>query len=159
MANWCRHWVEFSGEKDAVEKILNVFREMEKEQMGLANFGLKPDFLNGIEQDFFYDIQVDDENKVVVYDTKWAPNMLDLEAIAVHCGVNFIADYEELGSSVFGKSILTDAGIVEYDLEGEDFEKYTEDEEYGFYVLDGEDYECETDVLEKLFENRVGFSY
>ncbi len=161
MANWCRHWVEFSGEKDAVEKVLDVFYAMQEKQK-TENVGHKPDFIKEVSQDWFFDIEVDyDENDghVVVYNTKWSPNLEDLEAIAVHCGVNFSVDYEELGENIFGKAILTDAGIVRYDLEDEDFDLYSYSEEDDIYTYNGEFIDCEADILEKLFEERFGFSY
>lgn len=109
--------------------------------------GQLPDFVNPKDGGYFFDIIWDEGDSIFSYQTKWSPNTKVLVQIAERFNVDFIHDYEEMGSLVYGRSIYEDGKLTEIDLDDEDFEKYQYDDETGIYHFEGEAYDSDAEIL------------
>jgi len=159
MANWAQNWVNFSGEETQIKKVNAMFKAMHEKEIE-TNEGQLPPFMTEPKEDYFFEIYEDD-SETISYATKYTPNILDLVEIANHFDLNFKVSYEESGCNLFGKAIFT-AGNSEakcYDLDDSDFDLFHYDDEADMYVYEGETYECESDILETLFEKKFKFNY
>ena len=71
------------------------------------------------------------------YETRWGPNVLDLELIGRHCNVSFIVEFEELGNWVFGKAkfdVNQTDGLQIMELDLKDIGDILYDEEDDLYI-------------------------
>ena len=159
MANWAQNWVNFSGEETQIKKVNAMFKAMQEKEKE-TNCGQIPPFMEVPKQDWFFEI-CEDDSEIISYATKWSPNVLDLIEIANHFNLNFEVRYEETANNIFGKAIFT-AGNTEakyYDLTGADFDEYEYSEDNDIYTYNGEEYECDSDILEIIFEKKFNISY
>lgn len=159
MTNWAQNWVTFYGEETQLKQVNDMFKAMENKEK-LSEEGQIPPFMEKPEQDYFFEI-CSDEIDTISYTTKWSPNVDDLVVIANHFNLNFVSTYEETGSNIFGKAIFT-AGNSEakkYDLKKDDFDLYEFDEKADTYIFEGEKYECESDILQIIFERKFNQNY
>jgi hypothetical protein len=160
MANWCNNQIYFTGEESKVKEVKALFIEMQKTGIK-TNQGQIPFFIKEVVQDWFFDIYANQDDDQISYSTKWSANTEDCILIAKHYGLNFELNYQEAGNNIYGKSVYT-AGNDEaanYDLSNDYFEMYEFDEDNDIYKYEGEEYECEDDILEILFEKEFNFSY
>lgn len=159
MANWAQNWLTFEGTPAKINKVHTAFKKMHKDELK-TNEGQLPSFMNNPEQDFFFNICLDDF-PTIYYETKWSPNVIDVVTIANHFKLNFEVSYEEKGSDVYGKAKFKfgDTEATHYDLDEEDFNLYSYDEEDDIYTYESEDYECEDDILEHIFEKKFNLTF
>ena len=129
MTNWCSNTVVFEGKPEAIEQIQQLFKSMvEKEQK--EECGQLPEFVSEHNGGYFFEIyQNDDVTGVFQYETKWSPNIVEVQKIAEHYNVNFTQDYLELGNCVCGRATSADKLLTDVYLEDVDFEQYEFDEE------------------------------
>ncbi len=108
MTNWCSNTVVFEGKPEAIEQIQQLFKSMvEKEQK--EECGQLPEFVSEHNGGYFFEIyQNDDVTGVFQYETKWSPNIVEVQKIAEHYNVNFTQDYLELGNCVCGRATSAD---------------------------------------------------
>ena len=159
MANWAQNWVNFLGEETQIKKVNAMFKAMHEKEKE-TNEGQIPPFMKEPKQDWFFEIYEDD-SEVISYATKWSPNVLDLIEIANYFNLGFEVRYEESSNQIFGKAIFT-AGNTEakfYDLKSEDFDQFEYNEDNDIYTYKGEEYECESDILDIIFEEKFNFSF
>lgn len=159
MANWCQHWLSFQGEESKIKEVVAMFQAMEQKGKE-TNEGQKPDFIQEVKQDYFFDIYTD-ESEIVSYNTKWSPNLEDIIEIANHLDLNFECTYQELGENIFGKAVFT-AGNSEakiYDLESSDFDLYSFNQDKDIYSYQGEESESEEDILMQIFKEKFNQDY
>lgn len=158
MANWCYNTVEFTGEEIAVKKIMELFASMEQKE-NETKVGQLPDFIT-CDDGYFFSLCGYSENSLS-YETKWSPNIGNVVEIAKKFDVNFIMTYEELGSNIFGKAIYTAGNdeVVDYYLTDEDFNRYDWNDEEGYYLFDGVEYESSDDILMDIFKEKFGFDF
>lgn len=160
MANWAQNQIYFTGEESKVKEVTALFIAMQKE-CERTNEGQKPFFIPEIVQDWFFNIQAYEGDDQISFETKWSSNVEDCVLVAKHYGLSFTLNYQECGCNLYGKAIYT-AGNDEakiYDLSNEYFDLYEFNEEADCYVFEGENYECEDDILETLFEREFNISY
>ena len=155
MANWCSNTVVFEGKPEAIEQIQQLFKSMvEKEQK--EECGQLPEFVSEHNGGYFFEIyQNDDVTGVFQYETKWSPNIVEVQKIAEHYKVNFIQDYEELGCLIYGRATFADKLLTDIYLEDEDFEKFQFDQETDTYHFEGKEYDSEWEILETLLEQKI----
>lgn len=155
MANWCSNTVVFEGNPEAIEQIRWLFQAMAtKEQQ--EQKGQLPDFVNQHNGGYFFDLYLDNDNtEVFQYQTKWSPNIEIVQEIAEHYKVDFVQDYEEMGSLVYGRAIFTHNQLTDIYLENEDFDKYDYDEQTDTYHFEEENYNSQYEILEILLERKI----
>lgn len=152
MANICSQNLTFSGNEKNVNKVIALFKDMEEACRKTDN-GQLPVFLEGNKEcRHLFDIYGDGDS--INFWSKWSPAIETIRQIAVKYKVNFSLDYEELGCQIFGRATFVDGILTETDLDDSDFESYQETES-GVYTFDGEVYESEFEILEKLLERKV----
>lgn len=114
--------------------------------------GQKPDFLEGNECRYMFDINVDGDS--INFWSKWSPSIETVRQIAVKYKVNFSLDYEELGCLIYGNATFTDGVLVETDLDEADFDSFQENEDGCSYSFEGEEYSSQYDIMEKLLDRK-----
>jgi|SRR5690606_4465974 hypothetical protein len=155
MPNWCNNTVVFEGKPEKIEKIQQLFKSMAEQEQN-EGCGQLPDFISEDNGGFFFDIYQDfDVTGVFQYETKWSPNVQEVQRIAEQYKVNFIQDYEELGNCVCGRATFTDGILIDIYLEYEDFEKFEFDEETDTYHFEGNEHDSEHEILETLLERKI----
>ena len=162
MPNWCNNYITFSGDKENLEKVHQTFIQMQNDE-GETNEGQKPDFLKEIKDGYFFGIWVDTENNPpsYQYDTRWSPNVLDVQAIAEHYNVSFVLEYEELGNDIFGKTTYNHLTkkLIEKNLSDDDFAEIEFDFDNDVYTFREETDETERNFLEQLYKERFNETY
>ena len=149
----CSQIVSFSGKEKNVNRVIALFEKME-EACSKTGEGHKPDFVVEKQEQcrYMFDINVDGDS--INFWSKWSPAIETVRQIAVKFKVNFSLEYEELGCQIFGRATFVDGILTETDLDDSDFESYQETES-GVYSFEGEVYESEFEILEKLLERKV----
>jgi hypothetical protein len=150
MANWCYNRVEFSGSEFALTGLKLLFQEL-AEKGQAEQHGQLPGFIEE-KEGYFFDIQVEDE--VIYYETRWSPNTDRVQEIADHFDIGFTHNYEESGNCIYGEAIYKDGVLTETDLDFEDFNLFEYDEEKETYTFEGQTYYCSEDIQEILLERK-----
>lgn len=155
MANWCSNAVVFDGNPQAIEQVQQLFKTMaEKEEKEYC--GQLPEFLENINDGYFFDIYIhDDTTAVFRYETRWSPNTDIVKRIAEHYDVDFVHDYEECGNSIYGRAIYTDKMLTDVHLNYEDFGRYEYDEDTLICTFETVEYESNSEILEIILERKV----
>jgi len=155
MANWCSNTVVFEGKPEAIREIQQLFQTM-KEKEEKTEHGQLPDFIPDTNGGYFFNIYWNDGNEgIFQYETKWSPNIVEVQKIAEHYKVNFVQDYLELGNCVYGRATFSDNILTDIFLEYEDFEKVEFNEETDTYHFEGIEYNSEWEILETLLERKI----
>jgi hypothetical protein len=150
MPNWCYNMVEFDAKPAELVKIQALFLDLAHKQMQTGH-AHSPDFI--AEPDgYFFDIRWEDE--ILYYETKWAPNVVDIQKIAEYYGVGYIYTYDERSMYVYGEARYIEGIFSEVALEQEDFEKIEPSETYDWYLFEGEQWHSEEEILELLLERK-----
>ncbi|MCA6367650.1 MAG: hypothetical protein IM631_12945 [Cytophagales bacterium] len=151
MANICSQTLTFSGNGKRLKKVISLFEKME-EACRKTGEGQKPDFLEGNECRYMFDINVDGDS--INFWSKWSPAIETVRQIAVKYKVNCSLDYEELGCLIYGNATFTDGVLVETDLDEADFDSFQENEDGCSYSFEGEEYSSQYDIMEKLLDRK-----
>ena len=151
MANWCNNTLVFEGHPKAIEQINGLFKSMAEKQK-TEDLGQLPDFVQDTDGVYFFDIYQDD---YIQYQTKWSPNTEAVKQIAEHFKVGFTQDYEELGHSIYGKTIFEDGVLTDIYLDQQDFDSFDFEEETDIYHFEGKEYDSEWEILETLLERKI----
>lgn len=160
MPNWCYNYVSFSGKEEDLIKLQEVFSEMIKQE-GITNEGQLPEFAKiseqlGLNRWFF---QLNDNGDFgFTYETRWAPNTLNLVAIADLFNLEFESEYEEGGCLIYGKAFYKNKILEELDLDRSDLLQISglENTEDGndYYLYQGEKYESSNEVKEIIWNKK-----
>ena len=154
MANWCSNSVAFEGDETTLEKVRLEFLKMQICE-NKENCGQLPEFISDKNRGYFFDILLEDGDCIFNYQTRWSPNTEILLQIAEHYKVDFIYNYEEIGSQIYGVSVYSNSELTEICLEEEDFEQYNYHEETDTYFFEEENYESDCEILEILLKRKI----
>ena len=150
MANWCFNTVTFQGNDDQIEKLQELFLNMQA-QFILQGKGQLPAFIQK-ESEYFFEMEMSDN--VLNYVTKWSPNLETVREIADEFGVEFSFHYEETANGIYGEAVYEKGNLKDTFLTIDDFASYIYDEEKDTYLFEGEYYENDGDILEILLNRR-----
>lgn len=150
MANWCKNTVLFSGESSRVEAVLELFKEIEKQQNNTKQWHL-PEFVTA-PNSFMLDIQID--NQQISYHTMWMPNLDALREIADHFMVEFTSRFEETGMRISGIALYHDGILNEMQNEKHPEASYELDPKRQAYVVGGIPLDIKKDVTEAREERQ-----
>lgn len=153
MANWCYNYVTCTGSVDDIAKFRKVVEdgiEYARTHREATNLGVE------IEEGYFFDVYINDSDKpeefIFTYETKWAPNNLDLSKLSVAHNLKMVNEYNECGISLYGVATITPDGVVLDDEIPADFLNLIEyNEETGAYEYNGIEYETEGDIIEEWY--------
>lgn len=154
MANYCSNTVVFEGTPQAIEQIQQLFRAMADKE-NKEGCGQLPDFIDGKQEGYFFDLYFDEHTDVIDYQTRWSPNIEIVQAIAEHYDVEFQLDYEQMSDCVYGRALFADKLLTDIYLEDEDFEQYQFDEETDTYHFEGKEYDSDSEILETLLDRKI----
>ena len=160
MPNWCSNYVSFEGSEENIRKVDEIFEKMIQRQ-SISSQGEKPDFQEEILEGYYFDIAKQDSG-IYSYETKWGPNVLDLELIGRHCNVSFIVEFEELGNYVFGKAkfdVNQTDGLRIMELDHNDISDISYDEEDDSFVYKDQKSDSELEFLEQIFKDKFNENY
>lgn len=122
MANYCANVVTFSGELAGLLRLQTLFAQAE---YGKA---FRPAMLpEDDDSSYFFDASLQD-NKLF-YETRWVPNLRGLLQLAEHLGLDYVHQYDECSSMVYGEAWRKN-GEFEHvwldfnDMTGHDFESW-----------------------------------
>ena len=154
MANWCNNKVTFTGNREVLDKVSNVFQEMiEKETKG--NIGQLPDFVKS-KNGYFCEIYRSETDECSFhYETRWSPNIEALWIVANHYDVGFVLDYEESGCMVFGKTICENQILQDYFLNQCDFQDFIYNVDTDCYEFEGENYDYKKEIVRILLDRKI----
>lgn len=126
----------------------------EKEQK--TEEGQLPDFISDSNGGYFFNICWNEgDGGNFQYETKWAPNTGVLQQIAARYGADFVHDYEEAGSLVYGRAAVAGGQLTHCDLDAADFEACQEDGDSGCWIFEGGQWESQWEILEVLLERKI----
>ena len=160
MPNWCSNYVSFEGSEENIRKVDEIFEKMIQRQ-SISSQGEKPDFQEEILEGYYFDI-AKQYSGIYSYETRWAPNILDLELIGRHCNVSFIVEFEELGNYVFGKAkfdVNQTDGLRIMELDHNDTSDISYDEEDDLFVYKDQKSESDREILEQIFRDKFDENY
>lgn len=154
MANWCNNKVTFTGNREVLDKVSNVFQEMiEKETKG--NIGQLPDFVKSKNGHFCEIYRSETDECSFHYETRWSPNIEVLWIVANHYDVGFVLDYEESGCMVFGKTICENQILQDYFLNQCDFQDFIYNVDTDCYEFKGENYDYKEEIMRILLDRKI----
>ena len=143
------------------DKITREIFEKMIQRQSISSQGEKPDFQEEILEGYYFDIAKQDSG-IYYYETRWAPNILDLELIGRHCNVSFISEFEELGNYVFGKAkfdVNQTDGLQIMELDHNDISDISYDEEDDLLVYKDQKSESDREILEQIFQDKFDENY
>ena len=154
MANWCSNTVRFTGNKESTDKILQLFKTM-MEQENKSGEGQIPGFVQGKDGIFFEIYQNETDEYSFQYETKWCPNIEVSYLISEHYNTEFVLEYAESGSCIYGRTTYQNQLLDDVCLDFSDFDKCCYDEETDSYQFDEETYDSDMEILEILLERKI----
>jgi hypothetical protein len=155
MPNWCINFVDCTGRAEdiqAFKKVLEDGQEYIRTNQCATSLTLED---HEIEDGYFFSIDITHANETSLafhYETKWAPNLLDLAKLCAKYGLEMQCEYEECGMQIYGTAKIDSDGSIDDEQIPENFLQLIEyDEETGVYSYQGEEYDCENDAIESNY--------
>lgn len=154
MPNWCYNYLHLDNpESKNGLRMIAAFEQMNELEKA-SNQGQQ---VPGIDMnDYFFSIG-DECTEQISFETKWGLDIGDMKKVAEHFQADFECDYEEHGSSVYGRIIYKDGVFTDYSLDEEDTAaiQFDDDDDFipiklGSYIVD-----CESEALEYLLEQKI----
>lgn len=154
MANWCSNTVRFTGNEESADKMLQLFKTM-MEQEKKSGEGQIPDFVQNKDGYFFEIYQNQTDECSFQYETKWCPNIEVVYLISDHYNTEFVLEYAELGSCIYGRTTYQNHVLDDVCLDFSDFDKFQHDEETDTYQFEAGNYDSDLEILEILLERKI----
>lgn len=146
MPNWCSNWISTDN-----QDVIEVFKKLEKRQKE-SGFGETLDWFG--DDRYLFEINTHDSG--VSFETKWSPAFKTAEAIAKVLNTRIELNYDEPGMAIYGKTFFyPDGQVVNYQLQGSDFDRIDWDEDSGLFTFEGEEYESDSEIKEILLEDLI----
>lgn len=152
MANWCSNWVTVEGEEANVSSLMEEVNALAV-KADVEDRGVRPSEIGGLTYMFYIYIN---DNDSFSFESKWSPANDSLQFLAKKYQVTIINRYSEPGCMVFGQ--WTGDGEIEDDVWLTDEEwklAVPGDEDETFYIYNGEEYECEEEILDIILDNKI----
>lgn len=151
MPNWCSNSVVFSADEPTLEKIREMFAEIEQKQQQDEKYHL-PDFVTE-EKGYMQDIIID-KNRIT-FETRWVPNIETLLEIANFYQAGFVCKYDEMANGIFGEARYDRSTLVMVNLDMEYFRAVRYDKLQKGYPCGEQVFEYEGDLLDYLLEQKM----
>lgn len=115
MCNYCSNTVEFRGEPTKLEKLKDLFMVL-LENGRNEDKGQLPEFAQA-EEGHFFELELY-PFPVVVYETRWTPNIGVMLKIAEHFSLGFVYEYAEPMNGIRGEVHYIDGvfSVIRQDL-------------------------------------------
>jgi hypothetical protein len=151
MPNWCSNSVVFSAVEDTLEKIRELFAQIEQKQQQDEKYHL-PSFVTK-EEGYMQDIIID-KNRIN-FETRWVPNIETLIEIADFYQAGFTCKYDEMANGIFGEARYDQSALIMANLDMEDFKAIRYDKQQKGYPCGQQVFEYEGDLLDYLLEQKM----
>lgn len=151
MPNWCSNSVVFSADDQTLEKIREMFAEIDQKQQQDEKYHL-PSFITK-EEGYMQDIIID-KNRIT-FETRWVPNIETLLEIADFYKAGFTCKYDEMANGIFGEARYDRSILVLVNLDMEDFKAIRYDKQQKGYPCGEQVFEYEGDLLDYMLEQKM----
>lgn len=156
MPNWCYNYVTATGSADDI-KAFKELVQREREQYEPLARGLGLSLADDeIEDGFFFSVELSEETNNSIYfsyETRWAPNLLDLAKVCKKFGFEAECYYDEGGMAIHGSAKIDAQGNIQDDQIPQEFLKLIEYSwEDNRYTYNGKEYECYEDAIEDNYK-------
>jgi len=136
--------VEFKGDEIRLRRLEEFFNALMVKELE-RNLGQLPDF-SKTDRGYLFNIEF--EEGMLSYQTKWAPNTGVIAEIGEYFKLDFCHQYEEYGMGVFGEAIYENGILTVFELDGFDLERIMFDEASENYVFEGSAFEVIDEIVE-----------
>lgn len=156
MPNWCNHFVTATGSADDI-KAFKELVEREKESAEPPSRGLGLSLTDDeIEDGFFFSVDLSEQanNSInLSYQTRWAPNLLDLAKVCKKFGLEAECEYNEGGMQIYGSANIDAEGNIYDEQIPQEFLALIEcNVDTDVYTYEGEEYECYEEAIEDNYK-------
>jgi hypothetical protein len=150
MANWCFNRVEFHADEAQLAQLKQFFSALAEKEFETKQAQL-PDFLNE-QNGYLFDIEF--EQGMLFYQTKWVPNTDVIVEIGKHFNVNFKYNYEEYGNQLFGEAIYENGELSLIELDSLDLDSLEFDQATETYLFELSHFEMIDHIVEMLIDRK-----
>ena len=150
MPNYCSNSVVFTGTEKQLEQVHGLFAEIQRLQELNGRFHL-PHFA-AREQGHMLDIRFDRGS--ILYETRWVPNTARLVEIADFYNAGFTSRYWEMANGLYGTAGYDLEKIYVVSINSEDWQKVCYDQQLKGYPHNGDVFEYEGDLLDRILEEK-----
>lgn len=145
MPNWCSNTLHSYD-----ERVIEVFQKLvhKQEQSGVG------ETFDWFKDDrYLFDIHI--YGGFVHFETKWSPAIETAKSLAKVFKTEVILDYDEPGMCMFGKFVFNGEEAKHYNISTQDCESIEWNEDTGLYTYNGEEYESDSEIKEKILEKII----
>lgn len=160
MPNWCSNSVTFSGRNVSLAK--KMFDDLVDKYDAGDGSGVKPDMIPDRQDGpnpYMFEFRQNGDGTLddvsYIYDTKWSPNIDDVQTIAKTLDCDFKMYYEEIGVGIYGYAQMVNGLFQEIDLDDTDTDQVEYDEDLDSYTFRDLEYESQYDCYEILLEEKL----
>jgi hypothetical protein len=150
------NFVTVTGSADDIK----AFKELVQREREIADslgrglgLGLTDD---EIEDGFFFSIELSEEipNSInFSYETKWAPNLLDLAKVCKKFGLEAECEYSEGGMQIYGSAKIDAEGNIDDEQIPQEFLGLIQcNVDTDVYTYEGEEYECYEEAIQDNYK-------
>jgi hypothetical protein len=151
MANWCNNSVVFSADEATLDKIRNLFMEIQQKQEAGDSFQL-PSFAKS-DKGVMRDIIIGKHQ--LSFETRWEPNLELMIETAQFYGASFVSRFSEMANGICGEASFSDKTLRLVTLEPEDFMAIRYDPTQRGYPWGDEVFEYEGDLLDHILDRKI----
>jgi len=151
MANWCNNSVVFSADEATLDKIRNLFMEIQQKQEAGNSFQL-PSFAKS-NKGVMRDIIIGKHQ--FSFETRWEPNLELMIETAQFYGASFVSRFAELGNGICGEASFSDKTLRLVTLDPEDFMAIRYEPTLRGYPWGDEVFEYEGDLLDHILDEKI----
>lgn len=144
MANYCSNNIYTEN-----QKVIDVFKRLQEKEKKES----KGQTLKYFKDDrYLFDISVEGEN--IFCETKWAPPLDTIKALANKFNTDITMEYDEPGGEIYG--VYSFINGVENDtfLESHEWNSFEYDEDKDMYIFEGEQWKTDYDIKDLLLDRK-----
>jgi hypothetical protein len=150
MPNWCSNSVVFSAAVANLEKIRNLFEEIQQKQKNSDHYHL-PDFVES--KQYIQDIVVLDNR--ISFESRWSPPTSLLMEIADFYHAGFVNRFHEMTNRLYGESRYDYINLVTVSLDKDEYEAIRCDKQNKGYAAGEAIFQQEGDLLDYILEQKM----
>lgn len=151
MANWCSNSVVFSADEPTLEKIRNMFADIQQKQEA-GGFYQLPSFAKS-DKGVMTDIVIA-QNRFS-FETRWEPNLELMIETAQFYGASFVSRFSEMANGIYGEASFADKTLRLVTLDPEDFMAVRYDPSLKGYPWDDDIFEYQGDLLDHILDRKI----
>ena len=151
MPNWCSSSVVFSADEPTLEKIRNMFADIQQKQE-VGGFYELPSFAKS-DKGVMTDIVIA-QNRFS-FETRWEPNLELMIETAQFYGASFVSRLSEMANGIYGEACFADKTLRLVTLDPEGFMAGRYDPSLKGYPWDDDIFEYQGDLLDYILDRKI----